>query len=102
MGVSSPPPDPDHWIESTNTCSNSYLRKSTAVLPPALFSVTVALSKCSPWQQCWKRTGLVKSVFFMRLNDESDTLPAPPPPPVPMVLGLLAPQLNESISICFS
>src|SRR6476661_145902 len=103
VGVSSPPLAPLQLMLSTYTSSNSYLMKSSALAPAALFSVTDALAKWSPLQQAWNRIGLATSLRFMMLKLLTDTLPPPPPPPpAPIVEGLAAPQLNDRISICLS
>src|SRR5271157_2508181 len=98
VGVSSPPEEPDHWIDSTITSVKTYLRKTACppLVPVALLISTVALGKCCPAQQAANNLADEVSVFFMMLKLETETLP-PARPDVPelTVVGLEAPQENE-------
>src|SRR5688572_27889583 len=92
---------PLHWMDSTNTSSNSKSTFSTApALPPDTYIVIFAVGKCSPAHIFWNNSALEASVFFMMLNDERLTVPVPPPPPRPTLDGLDPPKLNASRSIC--
>jgi len=56
--------------------------------------------KCPPSAQHRNKGGEAASSFFMKLNDESATLPAPAPSDWdPIVIGLLAPSEKEKISV---
>src|SRR6185312_12535918 len=100
VGVSSPPAEPDHWMLSTYTSLKVYLINSTGFAsPPAFVSTQSAPSKCLPRQHWLNNEGLETSNFFMMLKLLIETLPAAAPEPVPIVVGLLAPQLKLKISI---
>src|SRR4051812_1719277 len=77
VGVSSPPLDPDHWIDSTMMVSKSYWRNGDwPASPPALRMITDAFGKFLPVAQAWKRVVDALSDFFMMLKLLIETRPA--------------------------
>src|SRR5256885_422097 len=68
-------------------------------VPPALHSEMSTWPRCLPVAQCLSTAGEHLSTLAVTVRSGKLTLPAPAPPPLDMVLGWVAPQVKESMSV---
>src|SRR5256885_15165013 len=94
----SSPPLPPVETEVTRRSSRLMVRYSRG-FSPALRTTRVALSKCLPLQQASIRSGLVLSMYLVKLRSCTLHLPAPAPPPTWAEPELDRPQDQASTSI---